>query len=39
MRHPSLADHVALKLDNTIGIMSKSNDWEPQIGLLFSSLP
>lgn len=34
-----LSKHVSLKLDNTVGVMSKSNDWEPQIGFLFTSLP
>ncbi len=33
------SDNVSLKLDNTFGISSKANDWEPQIGILFSSLP
>jgi len=34
-----LSKRVSLKVDNTVGVMSKSNDWEPHIGLLFTSLP
>lgn len=34
-----LSNNVTLKLDNTFGISSKANDWEPQFGILFSSLP
>ncbi|HKW50182.1 MAG TPA: hypothetical protein VJQ53_00450 [Candidatus Eisenbacteria bacterium] len=34
-----LSKAVSLKIDNTVGVMSKSNDWEPQIGILFTSLP
>jgi len=34
-----LSKQVSLKVDNTVGVMSKSNDWEPQIGLVFTSLP
>ena len=34
-----LSKLVSLKIDNTVGVMSKSNDWEPQIGLLFTSVP
>lgn len=34
-----LTDHVTFKLDNTFGLSSKANDWEPQIGILFSNLP
>ncbi len=34
-----LSKLVSLKVDNTVGISSKANDWEPQVGLLFTSLP
>jgi len=34
-----LSKLISLKLDNTVGVFSKSNDWEPQIGIMFTSLP
>jgi hypothetical protein len=30
-----VAHHAYLKLANAVGLMSKSTDWEPQIGILF----
>lgn len=30
---------VSLKLDNSLGLFSKSPDWTPQVGLLFSAIP
>jgi hypothetical protein len=31
-----IADRVFLKFDNQLGIMSKSTDWAPQLGVMFS---
>src|SRR5258706_158517 len=33
-----VTDAVFLKLDNSVGLFSKSPDWTPQIGLMFSAV-
>ena len=30
---------LSVKLDNSVGLFSKSPDWTPQVGLLFSAIP